>query len=258
MSRLRVSKYSAVNNAPVLVLLHGWGSSSKIWQPCAEQLSKAFDLWCIDLPGHGENQTIDWDESVEQGVELLANTLPEKCMLIGWSLGGLLAQQFVSQYPDRVQSLMLVASTPKFVATVDWPHAMPLTTFTSFAKQFAASPQATMKQFAALQALRSKSSKQIMQALEHASAKDLKTIAWGLRWLQEADLRETCLAKDIPITLLQGENDQVSSLTAAEHTVEIWERVQLYKIANAGHAPFLSHPQQFIDQVKTMLAQIES
>ncbi|MBT8113603.1 MAG: alpha/beta fold hydrolase, partial [Gammaproteobacteria bacterium] len=69
MSKLHVSKFGQASNAPVLALLHGWGSSSKIWQPCLTELCKEFQLWCVDLPGHGESHDIVWDESVHQGLE---------------------------------------------------------------------------------------------------------------------------------------------------------------------------------------------
>jgi pimeloyl-[acyl-carrier protein] methyl ester esterase len=259
MSKLHVSKFGQISNGPVLVLLHGWGSSSKIWQACITELSKEFQLWCVDLPGHGNSHDIEWDESIDQGLELLANSLPPSCVLIAWSLGGVLAQLYLEQYPQRVQSLMLIASTPKFVASEDWPHAMRSSSFAKFVKQYDASPQTTLKQFCALQALHSTASKQIMKALEQAASdQHLDKIRWGLRWLQEMDLRNLCLPKDVPIYLLQGENDQVSSIKAAENTAEIWGHVRLFKMADAGHLPFLSHSEQFIDQVKSMFAQAEN
>ena len=79
MSKLHVSKFGQAKNLPVLVLLHGWSSSSKIWQPCIDKLSENFHVWCIDLPGHGESQGVDWDESVAQGLALLSEVLPERC-----------------------------------------------------------------------------------------------------------------------------------------------------------------------------------
>ena len=170
-----------------------------------------------------------------------------------------MAQLYLKHYPQRVQSLMLIASMPKFVASEDWPYAMSSHTFTKFVKQYDASPGATIKKFSALQALHSLSSKQIMRSLEQVALdQQPEKICWGLRWLQEFDLRDIHLSKDVPIYLLQGENDQVAFVEAAEHTVEIWTQVKLHKIPNAGHAPFLSHPDQFIEQVKTMLSQTEN
>jgi pimeloyl-[acyl-carrier protein] methyl ester esterase len=263
MSKLHVSKFGQANNAPVLVLLHGWGSSSKIWQPCIDKLTEDFHVWCIDLPGHGESLDIEWDESVDQGLELLAEILPERCCLVGWSLGGLLAQLYVKQYPQRVQSLMLIASTPKFVAGPGWPHAMPSNIFEKFSEQFNTSPKEILKQFRTLQTLHSVSSKEIMCVLEQAASEQSPgKMAWGLQWLQELDLRDSCIAEDILLQLLHGENDQVSSIKVAQQTVELWQtshkpgykNVQLCIITDAGHTPFLSHPERFHKQVKLMLS----
>ena len=261
MSTLHVSKFGRANNAPVLALLHGWGSSSKVWQPCIEKLTKDFQVWCIDLPGHGESQSVEWDESESQGLGLLVEVLPERCCLVGWSLGGLFAQLYAKQYPQRVQSLMLIACTPKFVAGPDWPHAMASDKFAKFVQQFETSPKVILKQFIALQALHSVSSKEIMRVLQQAaSAQHLQRIAWGLQWLQELDLRNLCVVEDVPLRLLQGENDQVSPVKAAQQTVEIWQQrhknIQLCKIADAGHTPFLSHPERFQQQVHLMFAQL--
>jgi len=268
MSTLQVSKFGPklgrASHVPILVLLHGWGSSSKIWQPCVKEFENEFQIWCIDLPGYGENSDVIWDKSVSQALSLLVNVLPESCHLVGWSLGGLLAQLFVKHYPQQVQSLMLIASTPKFVASTDWPHAMPSDMFASFLKQFTISPKATLKKFRALQTLQSLSAKDCMRALNQASPKkDFEKIAWGLHWLQEIDLRDTCPAKGIPVQLLQGENDQVSSMQAAQQTVKLWQstknpkqtNIQICKIADAGHTPFLSHPKQFYQQVRLMISQ---
>lgn len=263
MSTLHVSKFGQAGKGPVLALLHGWGSSSKIWQPCITQLAKEFHVWCVDLPGHGESSNIVWDKTVAQGVQLLKSALPERCILIGWSLGGLLAQLFSHQYPERVQGLMLVASTPKFVADKKWPHAMQVSTFNQFVKQYDASPQMTLSHFMALQALHGRSLKQIMVNLEQASLlqqpnHDLTSIRWGLEWLFELDLREAFAMIKLPIILFHGENDQVSPIKAAQQTVDSWQYSRLSKISCAGHVPFLSHPKEFIEQVKLMYAQQET
>jgi len=260
MSKLHVSKFGQDGNGPILALLHGWGSSSKIWQACATKLSDELQIYCVDLPGHGESHAIKWDDSVDKALELLADALPMRCSLVGWSLGGLLAQLFVNRYPQRVQSLMLIASTPKFVASEDWPHAMPANIFAKFVKQYDASPGAALKQFNVLQTLHGTSAKQILHVLQKSVSemndKHPEKIRWGLTWLQEIDSRDVCFPKDFPIHVFQGENDQVTTLRAAEDTAAIWKQLYLYKVPDAGHVPFISHQSLFIEQVKTMLAEV--
>ncbi len=254
MSKLHVTKFEETKQAPILVLLHGWGSSSKIWQLCLNDLCKNFQVWCIDLPGHGENHSIAWDESVEQGLSLLANTLPENCSIVGWSLGGLCAQLFLQRFPHRVNNLMLIASTPKFIASKNWPNGMSAETLKKFSLNFKHSPQQAIKQFHILQTLHGASSKKIMHSLEYAAMhQPLKNITWGLRWLNNIDLRSSDNAQHAHIHIMQGEKDQVSSMHAAEDTAKIWDNVSLHKIVDAGHVPFLSHPKVFIENVKLMM-----
>lgn len=262
ISTLQVSKFGQTNAGPILVLLHGWGSSSKIWQSCVNELSQKRQIYCVDLPGHGENYALEWDGSVDQALEQLAAVLPERCSIVGWSLGGLIAQMYADRFPQRVQSLMLIASTPKFVASEDWPHAMPAKTFVNFIKQFDTMPEVTIKQFNLLQTLHGTSAKKIMTALQLATEDKYKQspekIRWGLSWLQEIDSRNVRFPKGLPVYLVQGENDQVSSFQAAEDTAAIWKQVHLYKILKAGHVPFISHQDQFIEQVNKMLADVSN
>jgi len=261
-STLQVSKFGQSNVGPILVLLHGWGSSSKIWQSCVNELSKKWCIYCVDLPGHGENHAFEWNESVDQLLVKLAEVLPEKCSIAGWSLGGLLAQKYLERFPQRVQSLMLIASTPKFIASADWPHAMPEKTFKNFLNQFETKPKATIKQFNALQTLHGASAKKVLSSLQKAleSNKDSdennkfpEKIRWGLDWLQEMDLRNVCLPESVPVIMFQGEKDQVSSLQAAEDTAASRSQLSLYRVADAGHVPFISHQEQFIERVDEML-----
>ncbi len=255
MSKLHISKFG---KGPNLVLLHGWGSSSKIWQTCVDQLRLKFRVWCIDLPGHGESHAVKWDCSIEQGLELLAQSLPQTCCIVGWSLGGLLAQLFAKQFPERVAKLILIASTPKFVASTQWPHGMHENTFTKFSQQFKKTPQQSLQYFCALQVLNAKSAQQTLSLLKDALSdqqKHIEKIQWGLQWLKDIDLRDDTTLNSLRIELLHGENDQVSSINAAKQTVVIWKNTKLERIANAGHAPFISHSNYFLQRINSDIKQ---
>lgn len=250
-STLSVSKYAVNKHDSILVLLHGWGSSSKIWQPLIEQLAKSYEVWCIDLPGHGDNETVVWDASVEQGMQLFAEALPPKCSVIGWSLGGLCAQLFMQQYPERIEKLMLIASTVKFVAGENWLHGMEKNKFDQFCASFAKAPQKTLLQFNALQIIHSSDAKKVMQTLSDATVhQNLQSLAWGLRWLEEIDLRDMKIPKHCEFSLLQGESDQVCSVRAAEDMQNLFSGIKLAKLAQAGHVPFLADPDWFLEQVR--------
>lgn len=241
-----------IGEGPNLALLHGWGSSSKIWQCNVDKLSKKYCLWCVDLPGHGNSYTVNWDYSVDQGLELLTNSLPKECAILGWSLGGLYAQLYAAKYPTRVSKLMLISSTPKFTACDDWPHGMQNEIFTQFVEGFNENPKDTLKRFCALQVVNTISAKQTLVTLVNALSnenKHIKKIAWGLSWLKKTDLRKNSTLSLMPIYILQGENDRLVSKMAMQQTASLWQRAELCVIDGAGHVPFVSNHDQFIECV---------
>lgn len=245
-------QFSKIGKGPNLVLLHGWGSSSKIWQTYINELSSKFQVWCIDLPGHGNNYTVKWDCSTEQGVKMLAQALPQTSVIVGWSLGGLLAQLFTKKFPHRVTDLMLIASAPKFVSSAQWPHGMQQNTFTKFAQRYTKAPQKTLQKFCALQVANTKLIKQDLSVLVDAlpsQQRQPEKIQWGLQWLHEVDLRDDTTLGSFPITLWHGENDKVLSIGASKNTVSLWNNTKLERVANAGHAPFVSHPNRFLQWI---------
>ena len=250
MSSLHISKFG---EGADLILLHGWGSSSKVWQTNLDELSQNFRVWCIDLPGHGESHAVNWDNSVEQGIEILANQLPNFCSIVGWSLGGVVAQLYAKHYPERVENLMLIASTPKFTASTEWKYGMKQEAFENFFQQFSKSPHTALQQFCSLQVVNSNAARNTLSILLNAlsnQSKHINNILWGLKWLRDIDLSQEQTLKELPIKMLHGDKDVVCSIQAAEDMQVQWKNTTLIKIPDAGHAPFISHSNEFLEQLK--------
>ncbi|MEH6466418.1 MAG: alpha/beta fold hydrolase, partial [Porticoccus sp.] len=98
-----------------LVLLHGWGSDSRIWQAILPELTQHLHVVAIDLPGFGQSPALELDvpldkQGVEHYLDAISAVLPSRCTLLGWSLGGMLATMLVSRYPERFNSLVTIAS----------------------------------------------------------------------------------------------------------------------------------------------------
>ncbi len=98
-------------NGPAIVLLHGISSGSGSWVPLAESLD-GFRLLAWDAPGYGcshgvdclQPSAADYAERLEQWLTALEL---EDCIVVGHSLGALMATAHVSRYPDRVRGLVL-------------------------------------------------------------------------------------------------------------------------------------------------------
>lgn len=100
--------------APVVILLHGLGSSLHTWEPWAQKLSLHFRVIRFDLPGFGltgADPTGDYSDA--RGMAVLAGLMDalsvSRASLIGNSMGGKLAWQFAAAYPERVDRLVLIS-----------------------------------------------------------------------------------------------------------------------------------------------------
>jgi pimeloyl-ACP methyl ester carboxylesterase len=91
-------------DAPVVILLHGFGSSLHTWDAWANALSDRYRVVRYDLPG---------DYSDQRGMLVLADLMDAlsipRAALIGNSLGGKLAWMFAADHPQRVTKLILVS-----------------------------------------------------------------------------------------------------------------------------------------------------
>lgn len=102
-------------SGPDLLLVHGVGSSSADWQYVSSKLTHRFRVLRCDIRGHGQSPSPagDWQigEFAQDLAALLDKLAIEKTHLAGFSLGGLVAQRFALDFPERLEKLSLICST---------------------------------------------------------------------------------------------------------------------------------------------------
>src|SRR5690554_6169278 len=111
------------------VFLHGWGMHKSIWRPVTDalhaQTSTPVQTLTLDLPGFGrsgwQTNLAQFDAMVDAVESCLAAQVSTPLYLVGWSMGGLIAQALALRGNLSVNGLVLVASTPKFTETEQWP-----------------------------------------------------------------------------------------------------------------------------------------
>jgi pimeloyl-ACP methyl ester carboxylesterase len=101
-------------DAPVVILLHGFGSSLETWEPWAAALSERYRVIRYDLPGFGlTGPDPSGDYSDARAMVVLAALMDRlgvaRASLIGNSLGGRIAWNFAVAYPARVDRLVLIS-----------------------------------------------------------------------------------------------------------------------------------------------------
>ena len=95
-------------------MLHGWGLHGGVFSRVAERLAASHCVHLVDLPGHGASAPLASFDA-DAVADLLDQAFPLPAQVVGWSLGGLVAQHWAARHPDKIKSLALVATSPRFV-----------------------------------------------------------------------------------------------------------------------------------------------
>ena len=241
----------STGSGPPLVALHGWAMHSGLWEPALPRLASRFRVHRVDLPGHGWSPPVAPTTlaGIAAAVAEHFASLPEPPTVLGWSLGGAVALQWALDRPDAVARLVLVATTPCFVARDDWPHAMDSETLRRFGDELAVSYRSTLQRFVTLQLQGSEHAREILaQMREQLFARGAPTrlnLEHALEALAAIDLRPRVGAITQPALVIAGERDTLVPAAAGAWLAAALPAGRFASVAGAAHAPFLSHPEAF-------------
>lgn len=247
------------NNQKIdLVLIHGWGIHSIVFNAVAEKLSSVANIYLLDLPGYGFNHEASYTfNEYSQLLEDLHKVIPQNCILLGWSLGGLIALDYAIHYSQDLKGLITVCSSPRFTELLDddneheqiWSGVTPRTlkAFTRLLKPN--NKDQVCDQFLALQAMGSPSIRHDIRALRKALANEVKptyeALIMGLHILDKVDVREEAIKLNTPMLHCFGKFDR---LVSSEELIKYWQNnsnsiIKLFE--KTSHNPFLSEFELF-------------
>lgn len=102
---------------PVL-LIPGLGSTTEDWGPALESVSRSFTIILPDLRGIGRSEAKRQPLSLQHYsadlIELLDHLQLDRVHVVGLSLGGIIAQRFATDHPQRIRRLVLVSCAHRF------------------------------------------------------------------------------------------------------------------------------------------------
>ena len=109
----RLAYRQVANGRPPLMLIHGWGGSSRHWQHTPDHLADVRALYALDLPGHGQTPARRGATGAQEQAQLViafADHLGlERFDLNGHSWGAAVAILVAAHWPERVARLVLTS-----------------------------------------------------------------------------------------------------------------------------------------------------
>jgi pimeloyl-[acyl-carrier protein] methyl ester esterase len=234
---------------PNLTFIHGWGAQNSVWREWIEHyFAQDYRVTLIELPGAGNSPEIPKPADLEQAwVDALYAAMPQPTHLVGWSLGGLLAQKIALQHPQSVLSLTCLASTPRFMQTEGWHWAMNPQLMNDFIQALAKDTAATLQHFWKLQIQGSDGARQLiklfMQQMKQRKLPKATSLAQGLQLLKKLDNRTALSQWPGAILWLLGENDPLIPKEFVTEFSTIQPQAEVCVLQGAAHMPFYSHPE---------------
>jgi pimeloyl-ACP methyl ester carboxylesterase len=169
---------SECSSPQIWVWFPGWGFKAEVFTELAHNLP-------------GQHYWYRWSdhELFDQAVEEICHSLPHNAILVGWSLGGALAEAAAHCQPTPA-ALITLATAPKFCRAKQWPYGMPQPRFNGFVSSFDERPDKIQIRFLALCAQGTETPKGIIRFLAHQQLEPSEAMGKQLRWLDQYDFTD--------------------------------------------------------------------
>lgn len=114
-SRNNMTHFVSAGNGEPLIFIHGVGLDHTMWQSQLDYFSSFYKVYAYDMIGHGQSEkpVKDYyrlDDFSNQLYSFTEMEQLEKAHIVGFSMGGLVAQKFSLIYPEKVKSLTIANS----------------------------------------------------------------------------------------------------------------------------------------------------
>lgn len=108
--------YRLIGEGLPVVLIHGFGEDSNIWNSIIKDLQRNFKLIFPDIPGSGKSEMLEGaNVSIDDYAEVINGILQEErmtqCSVIGHSMGGYITLAFAEKYPGYLNAFGLFHSS---------------------------------------------------------------------------------------------------------------------------------------------------
>ncbi len=228
-----------------LVLFHGWGATGRVWARQAEYFQDRLTVRAPTIPAW----EADWFKEYLRGLPL------QECLLVGWSLGGMLLLAALSELaPLRPAGLILAGVAPVFTRRPDHPWGQPPAVVRAMRRGLKANQRQVLADFAD-QCLASEETAFVAQAREaFASPAPAATLAAGLDYLVQADLRPLLPGLAPGAVIIQGQADRIVDPDQGRYLAEQLPGGRLHLLPGAGHLPFLTQAAAFNRILQACLA----
>ena len=225
-----------------IIFLHGWGASSKIFQPFYHYFKTEFSTYFLDLPGFGDSpieRPMNLNDYACFVCDFTKSKNIAKPIIVGHSFGGAVAAKLAIIHPEILSKLILVGAS-----AVRQPRRI-----IKLAKKLADLLKPLMPCELRMWILE-------LLNLDKTDWAQIESpiLKESFKNVINEDLSPYLPQIKSPTLVIWGENDIVTPLKEGTLIAKLIPNAQLSLIKNAGHMVFLEKPNEFVKLIKEFIS----
>lgn len=244
----------AGGRGPVVIFVHGVGSTAAVWDPQLTALQSAYRCFAVELRGNGAAdadpppETITREGFVEDVIAIADAALADRFHFVGCSLGGVVGFELWRRIPHSIASLTIVGSFAKY------PNAeQSVETIVN-----AVTGAGDLRTFAQARAARvvpaGAPPQRLNETIEQMAVKSLPSYIASTKATWTGDFTADLATITVPALVVVGELDPIAPRALSEEIARGVRGSKLVVIPGAGHVANGDAPDAFNEELKRFLA----
>ena len=225
-----------MKNVPLL-LISGWAHGEEALRPVAEAMAGCGQIGLLSLASSS------FGDEAEEGFSSYARTisshldkLGEPACIVGWSTGGVAALETSARYPEKVACLVLLSATARFRTAEGYTSGVRPAVLRAMLRGLRKNPETVVSEFIsrALHPLNFHE-EALAERTRAALAAGTDSLARGLEYLADADLRRELVSIALPCLIIHGRQDMIVPWQAGQYLQDNLSNSEAEFIPAAGH-----------------------
>ena len=229
-----------------VVLLHGYLESMYVWDDFTSLLTSSVRVITVDIPGHGISEVKGEVHTMEMVADVLHEMLNslgiEKVTMVGHSMGGYVSLAFCARYPEQLEGLVLLSSSPNPDTDLKKENRRREIALVRAGKKDALARVAPEAGFAEHNRRRLKSYIDDLVECVHITEDDgIVALLGGM--IERVDQNEMLRKCGVPQLFIMGKHDAYIPVEAAEAIIANNPQAEVAWLENSGHMGFIEEPE---------------
>lgn len=235
-----------------VVLVHGYLEAMYVWDDFAPLLTPEVRVITVDVPGHGISQVLGEVHTMEMMADVMRGMLDAlgiaRATFVGHSMGGYISLAFCAKYPERMDGIVLLSSSPCPDDETKRENRRREIALVRAGKKDVLARVAPETGFAVQNRERLKDYIEDLVEQVHITEDDgIVALLGGM--IARVDQNAMLRASRVPQLFILGRHDNYIPVEAAERFVADNPQAQVVWLDESGHMGFIEEPQRCADAI---------